>query len=272
MAPKYLFPKPQQNKSPKLDNLAATPAAQKAAAQKALEPLMEVFSLLASAPLRAATEAATYSSSAEAAFITPRAGATNLRKFADATLEHLPNPSNLKWQDLNNTTVGELYSTSKQGRDILNNVPGLRSATVRMSEDLPPNSRGRFLYDPATRTNEILINAFPLTGEFKPLETLTHEVQHVIDALQKRVSGTSPDEAGKVASDLIAKDVEANILPDGTIEKKTLSDILDQTDVDVYQRNVGENRARIDANQFPQFENFATWFEDVFTGDFKTGR
>jgi hypothetical protein len=264
--PRYLFPKPQLTKEQS-----------KKEGQKTLEPLFDSLMLIAGAvapPSRAllAADMLRYSAESEAAFVTPSAGAKNLRKFADATLEHLPNPKNLKLDDITDTTLGELYSTSAEGREILNRVPGLRSTTVKMSDKLPPESRGRFLWNPASGVPEVHINAFPLAGEFKPTETLTHEVQHVIDALQGRVSGTSPTAAGKRTSDLLVKDVEANTLPDGTIEKKTLNDIMDMSEVDVYLRQAGENRARIDAGQFPQFENFATWFEDVLTGEFKTGR
>lgn len=264
--PRYLFQKPTQTKEQ-----AATEG------KKTLEPVADALTLLlgAVAPASRALLAADLmrqSDDVQAAFVTPRAGASKLRKFADATLEHLPNPKNLKLEDIEQVTLGELYSTSKEGRDILNAVPGLRSTLVKMSDQLPPESRGRFLWNPATGGPQVHINAFPKVGEFKPSETLTHEVQHVIDALQGRVSGTSPSVAGKRTSELISKDVEANILPDGTIEKKKLEDILDTMEVDTYLRQAGENRARIDAGQFPQFPNAETWFEDVLTGEFKTGR
>ena len=265
--PRYLFQKPTQTK-------------EQAAAEgkKTLEPVADALTLLlgAVAPASRALLAADLmrqSDDVQAAFVTPRAGSKFLqRKFADAVLEHLPNPRNLKLEDIEQVTLGELYSTSKEGRDILNAVPGLRSTLVKMSDQLPPESRGRFIWNPATGGPQIHINAYPLAGEFKPTETLTHEVQHVIDALQGRVSGTSPSVAGKRTSELISRDVEANILPDGTIEKKKLEDILDTMEIDTYLRQVGENRARIDAGQSPQFPNSETWFEDVLTGEFKTGR
>lgn len=76
--PKYLFPKVQLDRAPRLDNLKATPAAMKADAQKILEPLLDVFTTLAGGPVKLALQAATYSPSAEAAIRLGGRGDLNL--------------------------------------------------------------------------------------------------------------------------------------------------------------------------------------------------
>lgn len=207
---------------------------------------------------------ATSSGDANAAFITPRAGATSLRKFLDSTLEHLPNPK-ITLPESGSTTLFDLYNKTPEGREILK-ATGIPNLKVVMREDMPPSKRGYVTPD------SININAFPFGNEFSPEKTVYHEVQHVIDEVQKRTSGTNLKDADRFSQDLKVSDTLAKTDKSGTIAKQDLDEIWNQAQESTYARQVGENRARIDAEQYPQFSNEETWMVDPLTQMFTSGR
>lgn len=266
--PKYLFPKTFLNKSPRLDNLAATPAAQKAEAQRILEPLLDVFTTIAGGPVKLALQAATYSPSAEAAFITPRSASAKLTKFADASLERIPNPA-VTLPDSGSVLLHELYGKTKEGRDIIN-ATGLPNIPVRMLDNMEPTSKGRAVFSPKGVPEAIELNLFPITSEFAPQKTLYHEVQHVIDKIQGRPYGTNLKEASGYLSDVKASELTRHMTPDSTIDKKKAAEIMQQESPDAYVKHTGEYRARLDAGQDTYVDIRDTWHYDPATKDFVT--
>jgi hypothetical protein len=209
----------------------------------------------------------TSSNDAEAAFVTPRPGATNLRKFLDVPtgLEHLPNPKNIDFTNIDTTFLHALYNQSPEGRAILKAVPNLPNAKIIHGDTLPPTHRGRVSGNERDGY-QIEINAFPASGIYEPDKTLHHEVQHLIDEAQKRVSGSNLEDASKYKGGLQSADIERNIGTDGKIEREVLNEIMDQSERDTYLRHTGENRARRDAESGPVYAEEYTWFEDVLTG------
>ena len=211
------------------------------------------------------------SNDAEAAYVTPRAGATTLKKFQDAVLEHIRNPE-VKLPTSGSIGLRELYGQTAEGRDIIK-ATSLPNIPVILDEAMDPRVSGKFIRDELTGTpKEIRLNAFPTTAEYTPQKTLYHEVQHVIDLVQGRAFGTSLRESKQVKGAVQAEDVLKHTSKEGTIDKKTLGDIMDQSEGLIYAREVGENRARMDAGQFPQFEPYATWMQDPVTKAIITGR
>jgi len=276
--PRYLFPKVQQDRAPRLDNLRATPAAMKADAQRIMEPLLNVFTTLAGGPVKAALSAATYSPAAEAAFVTPRSATAKLTKFLDVPsgLEHLPNPPeaaiNKLLSETDLTFLHDVYSRFPEGREILKAVPQLPNFPIRMTDRLPANTRGSATYDPRGKDHLIEINAFPASGEFNPAKTLYHELTHIIDPTQGRVSGTNLKEAGAFAGDLKAAELMKHMSADSTISKKKATEIMEMTNEEVYARQVGENRARMDAKQEPIYDIRDTWMWDEAAQTTVTGK
>jgi hypothetical protein len=209
----------------------------------------------------------TSSNNAEAAFVTPRPGATNLRKFLDVPtgLEHLPNPKNLDFTNIDSTFLHTLYNQSPEGRAILKAVPNLPNAKVIHGDTLPPTHRGKVSGNERDGYT-IEINAFPASGVYEPDKVVHHETQHLIDEVQKRVSGTNLLDVKKYKNGLKSDDIQKNMDSEGTVDAKTLQDIMSQKEVDVYRRHTGENRARRDAESGPVYAEEYTWFEDVLTG------
>ena len=205
------------------------------------------------------------SGDAEAAFVTPRPGATNLRKFLDATLEHLPNPKGLDFTGIDQIMLHDLYSQSPEGRAILKAVPNLPNAKIIHGDTLPPTHRGRVSGNPKEGYT-IEVNAFPASGVYEPDKTVFHETQHLIDEVQKRVSGSNLKDASRYTGGLKASDIENSMRTDGTIERDLLDRIMAQDDKQTYLRHTGENRARRDAESGPVYSEEYTWFEDVLSG------
>lgn len=274
--PRYLFPKVQQDRAPRLDNLKATPAAMKADAQRIMEPLLDVFTTLVGGPVKAALSAATYSPAAEAAFVTPRSATAKLTKFLDGSLEHLPNPPeaeiNKLLENTDLTFLHDVYSKFPEGREILKAVPQLPNFPIRMTDKLHPSLRGQATYEAGGKNPSIDINAFPETGEYNPAKVLFHELTHIIDPIQGRVSGTNLKEASAFASDLKAADLMKHMTPDSTISKKKATEIMEMSNKEVYARQVGENRARMDAKQEPIYDVRDTWMWDEAAQTTVTGK
>jgi hypothetical protein len=274
--PRYLFPKVQQDRSPRLDNLKATPAAMKADAQRIMEPLLDVFTTLAGGPVKAALSAATYSGNANAAFVTPRSATAKLTKFLDGPLEHLPNPPEVEINKLLENTdltfLHDVYSKFPEGREILKAVPRLPNIPIRLTDTLPANTRGRASQSVGGGNPLIEINAFPVSGEFNPAQVLFHETQHFIDPAQGRVAGTNLKEAGAFAGDLKAAELMKHMSADSTISKKKATEIMEMTNEEVYARQVGENRARMDAKQEPIYDIRDTWMWDEKAQTTVTGK
>lgn len=206
---------------------------------------------------------------AEAAFITPRSALAKLTKFADASLEQIPNPKGLGLEDLDYTTLHKLYSKTPEGREILRAVPSLPDAEIVLGTSLPPSSRGRLTSTPSGQYR-IDINAFPKAGKYDPEETLYHEVQHLIDAIQGRASGTNLSTAESFLSDLKSSDLLKHMTSDSTISKETAASIMKQRNYDAYIRHTGEYRARLDAGQDPLVDIRDTWHFDPATDKFVT--